>query len=58
VQANFTDTHARSYSLTYHRASVSDPLNLAGNAVTLAPVTINLVEGRIGLPLRLRERTI
>ena len=58
VQASFIDTHARSFSLTYHRANVSDPLNTAGNAVTAAPVAINLVEGRIGLPLRLRERTI
>ena len=52
------NTHARSFSLTYHRADVSDPLNTVGNAVTAAPVTINLVEGRISLPLRLRERTI
>jgi hypothetical protein len=53
MQANFTDRDARSFTLTYHHADVSDPLNTAGNVVTTAPVTINLVQGRISLPLEL-----
>ena len=58
VQANFTDDHARSFSLTYHRADVSDPLNTVGNAVTTAPVTINFLEGRMDLPLRVNDRAL
>ncbi len=58
VQTNFTDDRARSFTLTYHRANLSDPLNTAGNVVTAAPVAINHVEGRMSLPFRLRERTI
>jgi hypothetical protein len=53
LQASFTDLGDRSYTLTYHHADVSDPLNLKGNAVTTAPVTINLVQARVGLPLEL-----
>ncbi len=58
VQADFTDDHARSFTLTYHHANITDPLNMGGNVVTTAPVTINLVEGRVNLPLRTRDRTV
>jgi hypothetical protein len=53
IQANFTDRDARSFTLTYHRADVSDPLNTVGNVVTTAPVAINLLQGRISLPFEL-----
>ena len=53
VQADFTDEHARAFTLTYHRALVSDPLNTGRNVVTTAPATINILEGRMSLPLKL-----
>ena len=58
VQANFTDERGCSFSLTYHHANVSDPLNTAGNPVTTAPVTINLVEGRMSLPFKIGDRAL
>ncbi len=58
VQAAFTDRSAWSYTLTYHHAIVSDPLNLSGNVVSSAPVTINMVQARASLPLELSERPI
>jgi hypothetical protein len=53
VQANFTDRDAQSFTLTYHHADVSNPLNTLGNVVTTAPVVINLIQGRISMPLDL-----
>lgn len=58
VQANFTDEHTRSFSLTYHRANISDPLNTSGNVVTISPVTINLLEARADIPFHIRDRTL
>lgn len=54
LQANFTDNHARSFTLTYHHATISDPHDASGtNVVTTAPVTLNMLDGRISLPLHL-----
>jgi hypothetical protein len=58
LQASFTDRQARSYTLTYHHADISDPLNTLGNAVTASPVTLNIVQGRVSLPLRLNDRSV
>jgi hypothetical protein len=51
VQGAFTDDAARSFTLTYHHAQVSTPANLLGNAVTAAPVTVNMGVARVSLPL-------
>jgi hypothetical protein len=39
-----------SYELTYHHAAVDNPNNTLGNAVTTAPVHINLGEARVSFP--------
>lgn len=54
IQANYTDNHARSFTLTYHHATVSDPKTPAGdNIITSVPVTFDMLEGRISLPLHM-----
>ena len=53
VQAKFTDKHGRAFTLTYHHALVSDPLNGRTKRRDTAPVTINILEGRMSLPLKL-----
>ena len=37
--------------MSYHHADVSHPLNTLGNVVTTAPVSVNLGEARMTLPL-------
>jgi hypothetical protein len=58
IQAAFTDPEARSFTLTYHHADVSDPLNREGNVVSTAPVAINQVQARVGLPLQLNDKAL
>jgi len=65
VLAAFTDHSEITYSLTYHRAKISDPLNRAGNpwitwgnVVTTAPVNIDVVQARVSLPLALERRNL
>ena len=58
LQASFMDKDAHSFTLTYHHGDVSNSLNGSGNVVTMSPVVINQVQGRIGLPLRLNDRLI
>jgi hypothetical protein len=55
VQASYMDRKARAFTLTYHRADISNVLNLSTNVVTSSPVTINQIQARISLPLRLSE---
>jgi hypothetical protein len=57
LQASWTDSRWHTFSLTYHNAKISDPLNNPGyglpgrpNIVTAAPVTINVVEARASFP--------
>jgi hypothetical protein len=52
LQGNWTDPGGRFYQLSLHHAAISNPLNLAGNAVTTAPVHVNMGEARITLPWR------
>jgi len=51
LQGGWTDEAGRFYEISLHHAQISDPLNLAGNAVTSAPVTVNMGETRVSLPL-------
>ena len=51
VQTGYLDSHGRSYTLTFHHAQVSTPLTGAANPLTASPVTIDMAEGRIRLPL-------
>lgn len=51
VQAGYLDSWGRSYTLTIHRAEVSTPLTGTGNPLTSSPVTIDMLEGRVRLPL-------
>jgi hypothetical protein len=51
LQAAWTDDGDRSYTLTYHHADVSNPLNTWGNVVTTAPVKINIGEARLTIPM-------
>jgi hypothetical protein len=55
VQAAFTDRSAWTYTFTYHHAIVSDPLNTTGNVVSSSPVTVNMVQARASLPLKLSD---
>jgi len=61
VQASFTDHAARTYSVTYHHAQISDLALSNGqsttwiNVVTSLPVTINEVQARISLPLEVSD---
>jgi hypothetical protein len=58
IQASLSDRKSRSVTLTYHRAEISNPLNLSPNVVTSAPVTLNMVQARIGLPFELSGRML
>jgi len=58
IQAAFTDQDSRTLTLTYHRARASDPLNTVGNAVTTAPVTFNVMQARLSIPLEFSERKL
>jgi hypothetical protein len=67
VQANYTDKHANSYTLTLHHAEVSTGSNSLGNSsvpsnygnvVTTAPVMVNMVEARVGMPFEVESHTI
>lgn len=51
VQAGYLDSWGRSYTLTIHRAEVSTPLTGTGNPLTSSPVTIDILDGRVRLPL-------
>jgi hypothetical protein len=52
LQGSWTDGGGRFYELSLHHAQISDPLNPLGNAVTAAPVKVNMAEVRVSLPLR------
>jgi hypothetical protein len=65
VQGAFTDHAARTYTLIYHRAKISDPLNLPGNpqetwgnVVTTGPVNMNVVQARVSLPIAVDSRDV
>jgi Capsule assembly protein Wzi len=51
LQASWIDERNWTYTLSIHRAWISTPENSAGNVVTTAPVTIDLAEARMDLPL-------
>jgi len=51
VQAGYLDSFGRSYTLTLHRAEVSTPRTGTANPLTTSPVTIDMLEGRVRLPL-------
>jgi hypothetical protein len=53
AQAAAVDESGRTYTLTYHRALVSHPLNTWGNVVSTEPVRFNVVELRTRLPVDL-----
>ena len=50
LQANLTDAHDRSYTLSVHHALVSRPGTGAANPITTAPVTIDYAEARVATP--------
>jgi hypothetical protein len=58
IQAAFSDARQVSYTLTYHSARISDPLNFVGNAVTAAPVNMNVFQGRVSLPFSLQDHAV
>jgi hypothetical protein len=65
VQANYTDDHERSFSLTLDHATISNPHDPPGasssygaNVVTTAPVSLNMLDGRISLPLPMGWRGV
>lgn len=58
IQGSFTDKQQRSVTLTYHHADVSDPLNSTGNAVTTSPVSINVGQLRLSIPLEMNDHRL
>jgi hypothetical protein len=50
LQGAWTDSRGRFWELTYHNAHISNPNNLVGNIVTIAPVRMNIGEARVSLP--------
>lgn len=50
LQANVMDNAYRSFTLTYHHALVADAHSPGANVLSSAPVTINIVEGRLTIP--------
>ncbi|NIK86895.1 hypothetical protein FHS83_000213 [Rhizomicrobium palustre] len=58
VQASLTDAAQRSFTLTYSRVRISDPLNSSGNVVTTSPVSYNLGQARFSLPLRFTGQNV
>ena len=57
VQASISDAGARSIVLTYHHADISTDRNTEPNVVTTAPVALNMVQARLGLPFYLRGQS-
>lgn len=53
LQGDYLDRTGIDYRLTFHHAEISTPKNTAGNVVTTAPVLVNMVQGRIGLPFQM-----
>lgn len=51
LQAGWEAPNGWAYTLTYHHAWVSSPQNKRLNVVTTAPVTVNLGEIRVKMPL-------
>lgn len=58
MQVAFTDDGNRNYTVTYHHARVSDPLNDRPNVVTTASVKMNVLQGRVSLPLMLNTQSM
>ena len=58
LQASWIAPNNFSYTLTYHHAQISssqnvpNPMGTWGNVVTTAPVTVNLGEARVKMPLK------
>ncbi len=58
LQASWIGPNAITYTLTYHHAAVGSPQSPGTNVVTTSPVTINIGEARVHVPLRLGERNV
>jgi hypothetical protein len=63
AQASLRDRHGVSYTLTYHRAEISSSeINIDDpawhNVVTTAPVSINLVQTRVDIPLHVSKQNV
>jgi hypothetical protein len=52
LQGSWTDAGGRFYEISLHHAQISNPFNTGSNAVTVAPVLINMAEVRTSIPLR------
>jgi hypothetical protein len=55
AQASVIDPSGRTYTFSYHRALVSNPLNTWGNVVSSTPVRFNAIELRTGIPVNWGE---
>ena len=59
LQASMVDHANRNWTLTYHRAWVSTPSTPAGaNPLTPVPVTINIAEAKVAMPVSWGELTL
>lgn len=58
VQGAFIDNTGVSYTFTYHRVRLSDPLNPSGNVVTTAPVSFNAGQFRVSFPISISMCTL
>jgi len=55
AQVSVIDPQRRTWSLSYHRALVSNALNTLGNVVTSSPVRFNALEAQVTVPLQWGE---
>ena len=51
LQTGFMDSSGRGYTLSFHHAEVATPATGKANPLTTSPAGINLLEGRITLPV-------
>ncbi|OJT96900.1 MAG: hypothetical protein BGN82_01515 [Alphaproteobacteria bacterium 65-7] len=58
LMGSWTDPGGRFWQLSLHKAAISNPLNVSGNAVTAAPVHVTLGEARVSLPLVSTGRSV
>jgi hypothetical protein len=58
LQASWIGPHDITYTFTYHHATIGSPQAPTTNIVATSPVTINIGEARVHVPLHLGERAM
>jgi len=56
VQGSWTDAAGRFYEIALHHASIGDSHSVGANIVSATPVTVNVAQARLSLPINLNGR--